>query len=189
LRTFRYFFDLLANATAQALSADIRVIQRATLHTSSASVDYIYEKPSYVQAVLRDSSLATDSSFVYSIVPAHITSDTPLNVTAADLTGITPLAANTNRNNYFIFYPPVTTVSTLEIEGYAYAATLDTATVTSNYWSTQYPELLLEAIYYLLQKDFLDSTTAGNILKDLQFNVLTISNDLISQQQITRMEG
>ena len=89
-----------------------------------------------------------------------------------------------------IFLPPTDKAYVLEIEGVFYMAGLSGDTDT-NYWSTMYPQLLIQASLLQHDKLYRGKTSATQREQDLQMALLDIEKDIVDEEStdIDQMEG
>jgi hypothetical protein len=188
LRTYRFFLAIAQGDYIAKLPDEFRYVKQVTLHVDDEATVLTYQKSDYVRALLRDSPDVCVVEDVYSIVSGGLTQDFTANTLPLYMDTVGLQTQPTDRNLYIIVYPKVSVDSVVEVDCVAYTTPLS-ATVTTNFWSIQRPELLIQGAHYLLIKDLINIDESTKILQDIKARVLLLSYDQYSSQHINSMEG
>lgn len=190
-RVFHFFFTINAGGYSAALPAEFRLPKTVIVHNSSGSQTIRYARPESVRAMLRNVALNVDvpsEESYYSIMSGMVTGsvadgDLPL---AIDATAKQLIPSTLSK--YIIVCPVAAEKTILEVVGVAYTAAL-TDTNTSNFWSINLPDGLVQAAVYQLTKNLQNPDEANKILSDLATLVRPVSFDLYAEEMISCMEG
>lgn len=189
-RPGRIYIEAAVDSYIYLLPESFREAYDVCLHkTSDGTISYLeWCAPSFLLRALRDETLGAPYGPVYTIVTAALLTD-------LDFTDI-PIFKDSDfeptnkddRNRYLVIYPAIVEAGRIDIECAAYTPTLG-GLVTTNYWATSKPYLIIQAAQYLLIKDLLNIDESTKIYSDLKASLKPKIFDSFEQERINKMEG
>jgi hypothetical protein len=185
-KTSRQYISLASNNYAAVLPFGCRWVDKVNALVGTAVTEILEDSLHNVRTSVSVSNPGTPST--YTIVSTMLGND-PLGTEVDGLLDPLALTYDPTVIQSAIIVSPKASVSTvIEIFGVFHSLALS-ATVVQNNWSVRFPQLIIEAVQYLLAKNLYALDVSSSMLKDLTANVTAISYDVYSEANISQMGG